>query len=168
LSAGSEKANHQQKERIAMETTIVKAPALVEVKRVFQAPLALVYQAWTDPKMMNAWYHPNHEMTSVCTTAVRAGGRYEVQMHPKEGKPYIVAGRYQEVIPGEKLVFTWRWQHDEGEEPNEETLVTVQFRTIDTAQTEITLRHERFGSDEERDGHAWGWQETFDRLSETL
>ena len=151
-----------------MEATIVKAPASVEVKREFQAPLAQVYRAWTEPEIMNAWFHPNPEMTSVCSADVRVGGRYEVQMLPKEGGPFIVAGRYQEVVPREKLVFTWRWQHDEGEEPNEETLVTLLFRALDAGRTELTLRHERFGSDEERDSHTRGWQETFNRLGEVL
>ncbi len=151
-----------------MEATIVKAPASVEVKRVFQAPLAQVYRAWTEPEIMNAWFHPSLETTSVCSADVRAGGRYEVQMLPQEGGPFIVAGQYQEVVPLEKLVFTWRWQHDEGEEPNEETLVTILFRALDAGRTELTLRHERFGSDEERDSHTWGWQETFNRLGEVL
>jgi uncharacterized protein YndB with AHSA1/START domain len=151
-----------------MKATIVKAPASVEVKRAFRAPVAQVYRAWTEPEIMNAWFHPNPEMTSLCSADVRVGGRYEVQMHPKEGKPFIVVGQYQEVVPERKLVFTWRWQHDEGEEPNEETLVTIFFRAIDGGQTEITLRHERFGSDEERDSHASGWLETFNRLGETL
>ena len=151
-----------------MEATIVKAPASVEVKRLFQAPLAQVYRAWTEPAMMNKWYHPNPEMSSVCSVDLRVGGRYEVQMHPKEGNPFIVAGVYEEIIPEEKLAFTWQWRHDEGEEPNEITLVTVLFRAVGADQTELTLRHERFGSDEERDSHTWGWQETLDRLSETL
>lgn len=151
-----------------MEATVVKAPASVEVKRTFQAPVAQVYRAWTEPERMNAWFHPNREMNSVCFADVRVGGRYEVQMHPKEGGPFTVVGQYEEVVPEEKLVFTWRWQHDEGEELNEETLVTILFRAVDASQTEITLRHERFGSDEERDSHTWGWQETFDRLEESL
>lgn len=151
-----------------MEATIVKAPATVEVKRVFQAPVAQLYRAWTEPEMMNVWFHPNKEMTSVCSVDLRVGGRYEVRMIPEEGGPFIVFGIYEEIIPEEKLAFTWRWQHDEGEEPNEETLVTVYFRAIDAGQTELTLRHQRFGSDEERDSHTWGWQETFDRLGEAL
>lgn len=151
-----------------MEATIVKAPATVEVKRVFQAPVARVYRAWTDPEIMNAWFHPNKDMISVCSADLRVGGRYEVQMIPEEGGPFIVSGVYEEIIPKEKIAFTWRWQHDEGEEPNEETLVTVYFRIIDGGQTEVTLRHERFGSDEERDSHTLGWQETFDRLGEAL
>jgi uncharacterized protein YndB with AHSA1/START domain len=151
-----------------MEATIVKAPASVEVKRLFQAPLNQVYRAWTDPALMNIWFHPNPEMTSVCSVDLRVGGRYEVQMHPKEGDPFIVGGVYEEVIPEEKLAFTWRWLHDEGEEPNEETLVTVYFRAVDGGQTELTLLHERFGSVEERDSHTWGWQETFNRLEEAL
>ncbi len=151
-----------------MEATIIKAPGSVEVKRVFQAPLSQVYRAWTDPAQMNDWFHPSPEMTSVCSADLRVGGRYEIRMHAKEGGPFIVFGVYEAIIPEEKLAFTWRWTHDEGQEPNEETLVTVHFRAIDDGHTELTLLHERFGSDEERDSHTWGWQETFNRLGETL
>lgn len=151
-----------------MEATIVKAPASVEVKRVFRAPVAQVYRAWTEPEIMNAWFHPNKDMTSVCSADLRVGGRYEVRMISEEDGPFVVGGVYEEIVPEEKLAFTWRWQHDEGEEPNEETLVTLFFRAIDAGQTEVTLRHERFGSDEERDNHTLGWQETFNRLEEAL
>jgi uncharacterized protein YndB with AHSA1/START domain len=151
-----------------MEATVAKAPASVVVKRVFEAPVAEVYRAWIEPEIMNAWFHPNPEMISACLVDLRVGGRYKVQMIPKEGGPFTVVGQYEEIIPEAKLAFTWRWQHDEGEEPNEETLVTVFFRAVDAHQTEVTLRHERFGSDEERDSHTWGWQETFNRLAEAL
>ena len=145
----------------------MKAPASVKVKRLFQAPVTQIYRAWTEPAMMNQWFHPNPEMNSVCTVDLGVSGRDEVQMHPKEGDPFIVHGVYEEIIPKKRLTFTWQWRHDEGGEPNEETLVTGMFRAIDAAQTELTLLHERFGSDEERDSHTWGWQETLERLGET-
>lgn len=155
-----------------MEAQLEKTATSLEVKRVFQAPKARVYQAWTDPEMMNKWLFPDAGMYAVCRVDLRVGGRYEVQMHPPKvapdepaKEPYIVAGVYQEIIPEEKLVFTWQWQ---GDEDNEETLITLSFRSLGDSETELTLLHERFGSEESRDNHAQGWEGTFNQLAIAL
>ena len=153
-----------------METQLLeKTETTVALKRVFQAPKARVYQAWIDPAMMNNWLFPEAGMHAVCQVDLRVGGRYEVQMHPPEGAPVggslVVACVYREIIPEEKLVFTWQWQ---GDEANEETLITLQFRSINDSETELTLLHERFGSEESRDDHAQGWEGTFAQLAIAL
>ena len=146
-----------------------KTETTVALRRVFQAPKSKVYQAWIDPGMMNNWLFPDAGMHAVCSVDLWVGGRYEVQMHPPEGAPegapLVVAGVYREIIPEEKLVFTWQWQ---GDEANEETLITVSFRSINDGETELTLLHERFGSEESRDNHAQGWEGTFAQLATAL
>lgn len=152
-----------------MEAQLEKTRTSLALKRVFQAPKARVYQAWTDPEMLNGWFYPEAGMQAVCQVDLRVGGRYEVRMHPPEGAPegapYVAAGVYREIIPEEKLVFTWQWQ---GDEANEETLITVRFRSINDNETELTLLHERFGSEESRDSHAQGWEGTFAQLEIAL
>ncbi len=147
-----------------------KTGTTLTLKRVFQAPKSKVYQAWIDPEMLNGWFYPDAGMHAVCKVDLRVGGRYEVQMHPPEGAPegvpYVAAGVYREIIPEEKLVFTWQWQG--GDEANEETLITVSFRSINDGETELTLLHERFGSEESRDEHAQGWEGTFAQLAIAL
>ncbi len=148
-----------------MEAQLTQTATALTLTRVFAAPAARVYQAWTDPTQMNAWLHPNPAMTSRCTVDLQVGGRYEIQMlHPK-GDRHVVGGRYEEIVPGEKLVFTWRWQ---GDPTDETTRVTILFRALGEAETELTLIHERFPDEESRDSHAAGWQGTFDRLAEHL
>ena len=148
-----------------MEKQMVKSSTSLELKRVFQASLAQLYQAWTDPEMMGEWFCPDAKMRSSCALDLRVGGRYEIQMHPQEGDPFVVAGVYQEIIPNEKLVFTWRWQGVEGAG---ESLVTVLFQPISERETELTLQHERFLNEEDRDNHAEGWEGTFDQLAAAL
>jgi uncharacterized protein YndB with AHSA1/START domain len=148
-----------------MEAQLVKTETALEVQRVFSAPVALVYKAWTDPDMMNRWFHPGPEMRSECEVDLRIGGRYEVRMYPSAGGPHIVRGAYREIVPEEKLVFTWRWQ---AEDAAPEMLVTVTFRRVGDEETEVSLLHEQFVSDEERDSHASGWEGTFAQLAAAL
>jgi uncharacterized protein YndB with AHSA1/START domain len=148
-----------------MEAQLVKSSTSLELKRTFQAPIAQLYQAWIDPEMMNQWYHPDARMHSFCTVDLRVGGRYEIQMHAGEDTTYVVSGVYREIIPQEKLAFTWRWAAAENEE---ESLVTVLFRSIGDRETELTLLHERLANEEDRDNHAEGWEGTFVQLAAFL
>ncbi len=150
-----------------MEAQVEKNETSLEVKGTFAAPVAQVYQAWTDPRMMDRWLHPGADITSKCTVDLRVGGRYSVAMHSSRGV-FTTTGEYQEIIPNEKLVFTWQWQGDEGEPENEITLITLTFRTLSDNETELTLLHEHFGTIEERDSHADGWLGTYEQLSVEL
>ena len=146
-----------------MEAQMVKTESALEMKRVFQAPVSRVYQAWTKPEMMDKWYFPGTPMHAHCTVDLRIGGSYEVQMHPEEGDPYIAIGVYKEIIPNEKLSFTWSWLGDE-----HESLVTLTFRSLNPSETELTLLHEQFTNEEERDSHGEGWVGTLDQLTAFL
>ncbi len=148
-----------------MEAQMVKTETALEMKRVFNAPVDRLFRAWTEPEIMSKWYFPGPNMHAVCTVDLRVGGRYEVQMQPKEGDPYIAIGVYKEIVPQEKLVFTWLWR---GEDASMESLVTLLFKPLGKGETELTLLHERFSSDEERDKHGEGWVGTLDQLELAL
>jgi len=82
---------------------------------------------------------------------------------PMAIQPYVAYGTYREILPPEKLVYTWSW---EGQDPME-TLVTVEFREVGDS-TEVELTHERFPNAEERDKHNEGWVGCLDQLSKLL
>ena len=147
-----------------MEAILTKAEASLELKRVFKAPVSQVYKAWTDPKMLDKWFHPAAGMTSTSQVDLRQGGSYHIIMHGSRGD-FTVAGKYEEVIPEKKLVFTWQWQ---GEEEYETTRVTVLFRPLGPNATELTLIHGDFDTQEERDSHGDGWLGTFEQLAAEL
>ncbi len=64
----------------------------VEITRVFDAPRALVWQAWTYPKMMAQWFGPRGFTTPVCELNVQHGGKLRIVMRGPDGST-ILAGR---------------------------------------------------------------------------
>jgi uncharacterized protein YndB with AHSA1/START domain len=70
---------------------------------------------------------------------------------------------FREVVPNEKLVFTWAWRST----PERESLVTVELRP-DGSGTLLTLTHEQFFDEAARDRHQHGWTATLERLDAML
>jgi uncharacterized protein YndB with AHSA1/START domain len=90
---------------------------------------------------------------------VRVGGRFRVILHAPDGEKHDVSGVYREVVPGERLVFTWAWHST----PERESLVTVALRR-DGDATVLTLTHEQFFDEAARDNHRSGWTDALDCL----
>ena len=80
--------------------------ATVTILRVFDAPRALVWKAWTDPKMMAQWFGPRGFTIPVCELDVRAGGSLRIVMRGPDGQDYPMKGEFREVVAHERLVFT--------------------------------------------------------------
>src|SRR5882672_4194304 len=78
----------------------------VEIVRVFDAPRALVWQAWTDPKMMAQWFGPRHFTSPIVELDVRVGGTLRIVMRGPDGNEYPMKGVFREVKALERLVFT--------------------------------------------------------------
>ena len=110
------------------------------VKRRLKAPPAKVFAAWTDPEKIKRWMGPGEIVAQRVEVDARVGGRYRVEMHGPSGPAHNVSGIYREIIPNEKLVFTWSWDPAPGEEPHE-SLVTVLLKP-DAGGTLLTLIHE--------------------------
>lgn len=133
-------------------------PSLV-IKRHIKAPPAKVFAAWTDPKMMVQWWGPQGASDVEAETDLRAGGRFHTGFETPDGERHDVSGIYREIVPDERLVFTWAWRTT----PERESLVTVTVAP-DGAGTMLTLLHEQFFDDEARDGHKRGWTGAVDKL----
>lgn len=147
-----------------MSIPSIKTDTTLEMKRTFKASRKRLYDAWTDPNLLAKWFHPAAPMhTTVSELSLRPGGRYRFIMHGD--RDHVIGGVYQEVVPQEKLVFTWQW---ETEDEAAEMLVTINFNEIDAENTELVLTHERFPHIEERDSHEWGWNGTLDELAKVL
>ena len=141
-----------------MSTQTATKPSLT-LKRRFNAPPAKVFAAWTDPEKMKLWMGPEGVQGISCEISARAGGRYRLVMRAPNGDEHDVSGIYREVVPNEKLVFTWAWKST----PERESLVTVLFKP-DGAGTLMTLMHEQFFDESARDHHQQGWVGSLDKL----
>ncbi len=133
-------------------------------RRVLKAPRDLVFDAWTDPDLMRLWLHPGPEWSNpLIEVDLRLGGEYRVSFQHEDGSPPdFLGGQYREIVPGERLVYTWIW-----EEPNDfagiESLVTVTFQDTEGG-TEVHLVHSQFGSEPMRARHSAGLPATLHRL----
>jgi uncharacterized protein YndB with AHSA1/START domain len=153
--------------------------------RVFDAPAALVFKAWTDPKQMAHWWGPHTFTNPVCEMDVRPGGAYRIVMRSPDGVEYPMKGFFREVVESRRLVFT----NDLSEHPDEwhnmidpnrlkgkgkpavDAITTV---TFDEHQGKTTLTiHMCFESAATRDAHvrhgmADGWSQSLERLDQLL
>ena len=69
-----------------------------------------VYAAWTDPEKIVKWFGPDSGPVEHAELDVRVGGRYSIAFRTENGEQHHVSGVYREVVPNEKLSFTWAWR----------------------------------------------------------
>jgi uncharacterized protein YndB with AHSA1/START domain len=74
--------------------------------RVVDVPRALVWRAWTEPKLLMPWFCPLPWKTIDCEIDLRPGGMFRTTMQSPEGAEFPNAGCYLEVVPNERLVWT--------------------------------------------------------------
>jgi uncharacterized protein YndB with AHSA1/START domain len=144
-----------------MSATVAAKPSLT-IKRRFSAPPQKVFAAWTSPEKMMRWMGPQGVTRCEAQTDLRVGGGYHIKMVMTDDE-HNVAGVYREIVPNEKLVFTWAWRSM----PERESLVTVTFKE-DGGGTIMTLLHEQFFDEDARDRHNAGWTGTIDKLERYL
>jgi uncharacterized protein YndB with AHSA1/START domain len=79
--------------------------ASIKITRVFDAPRNLVWQAWSDSKMLAQWFGPRGFTSSVPQWELRAGGALRIVMHGPDGNDYPMKGDFTEMKAPERLVF---------------------------------------------------------------
>jgi uncharacterized protein YndB with AHSA1/START domain len=140
----------------------VKSSVLLEVRRTFNAPLADLYRAWTDPAELKQWFAAGPTQTpDLAEVDLQVGGKYRMGMRNADGELHVATDSFREIKPEEKLVYSWSWEASPEEAP--ETLVTIEFHKVEGG-TEVSLRHEQFPDEEARDSHRDGWEGIFDQL----
>jgi uncharacterized protein YndB with AHSA1/START domain len=135
------------------------------LERVFDAPLSLMWQCWTEPQHLERWSAPRGFTIPCCEGDLRPGGKWRCQMRSPEGNTLWLGGVYREIVVNRRLVMTHAWEEDGM--PGRETLVTVRFEDLG-GKTRVTLEQAGFDSAGARDGHLGGWSECFDLLAEHL
>src|SRR5512137_2759909 len=138
------------------------------VTRSFNGPARVVFEAWTKPELLKRWWAPKSFGVSFisCEADVRVGGTYRfVFRHPASEQPMEFFGRYIEVVPHSRLV----WTNDEGGEGGAVTTVTFEERGAET----LVVMHDLYPSKEALDGaiasgSTGGCSETFGQLDELL
>jgi uncharacterized protein YndB with AHSA1/START domain len=135
------------------------------VTRTFNGPARIVFEAWTRPELLKRWWAPKSTGVSLlsCEADVRVGGRYRFEFGRKASKPMAFFGRYIEVTPHSRLV----WTNDESVDG---AVSTVTFE--EKGGKTLLLMHELYPSKEALDGAIAGMEagmrEMFEQLDELL
>jgi uncharacterized protein YndB with AHSA1/START domain len=127
-----------------------------------------MFEAWTKPELFKRWWVPKSIGMSLlsCEMDVRVGGTYRlVFSHPAFPEPMAFFGRYSEVTPHSRLV----WTNEEAEDGGQVTTVTFE----DKGGKTLLVMHELYPSKDALDatiasGASDGMAETFDQLDELL
>ena len=143
---------------MSVATSVLIEPSLTLKRRLKAAP-ASVYAAWTDPEKIVKWFGPDAGPVEQADLDVRVGGRYSVTFRTENGEQHHVSGVYREVVPNEKLVFSWAWRST----PERESLVTVLIAP-ESGGSLLTLHQEKFFDEKARDDHRHGWTGCLDKL----
>ena len=80
----------------------------IVIRRAFNGPARIVFDAWTNPELVRRWWAPKSHRVSVasCEAEVRAGGHYRYVLELASGDRFAFSGRYLEVTPSSRLVYT--------------------------------------------------------------
>jgi uncharacterized protein YndB with AHSA1/START domain len=171
---------------VQSRTEVAIKPREVSLTRVINAPRDLVYRAFTDADMLAKWFGP-HGFENHVTSDPCVGGTIRIEMIAPDGVKYPIFGRYQEVVPNEKIVFTsdfseysdaWKTMMREnlsGPATEDELLNSIADITFEDAAsnaTRVTVRS-LFASDAVRDsflstGMNDGWEDSFKSLDAYL
>ena len=133
------------------------------VTRTFNAPARIVFEAWTKPELFKQWWVPKSMgmFLRSCEMDVRVGGRYRLVFGHDASNPAEFFGRYLEVTPHSRLV----WTNEEGD--NGKTVTTVTFD--ENAGKTLLVVHDRYPSKEALDSGSTGaMPEALDQLDELL
>ena len=143
-----------------------KSDREIVVTRTFSAPARLVFEAWTKSELFKRWWVPKSmDMTLLsCEMDVRVGGGYRLEFGHQAAGTMAFFGRYLEVTPPSRLVWT-------NEESDDGPVTTVTFEERDGKT--LLVMHDLYPSKEALDGalasgSAGGMGETFEQLDELL
>ena len=126
----------------------------IELTRRVEAPPETVFRYFTDPDRYRSWLGVDAELDA------SVGGEFRIRM--TNTSVVNACGRYLELDPPERLVFTWGFEGLDGLPPGSSTVEVTLTRDADA--TIVRLRHSDLPGRESCDFHAWGWDIGLDRL----
>jgi len=160
--------NEKESSSAAMNRTVVerKSDRELVVTRTFDAPVHIVFEAWSKPELFKLWWVPKSAGMSLisCDMDIRTGGTYRLEFrHPAFDQPMAFFGTYREVTPNKRIVWT-------NEESDDGAMTTVTFEEH-AGKTLVTF-HELYPTtaalEEALTGSAEGLPEQFAQLDELL
>ena len=151
-----------------IETTTEARPTL-RIQRIFDAPRDLVWKAWTAPETMVLWLGPVEWPAVHVAQDLRVGGEWRACLRsPETGQDLWQGGINREIVPPERLVFTFKWDESHEDGLPVDTVVTIVLSETDDGRTRMDFTHEGLKSEQSLIGHKHGWTSTMNRFEAFL
>lgn len=156
-----------RKESESRRTTVQKkSEREVVVTRTFDAPARLVFEAWSKPELFKKWWVPRSMGMTLrsCELDVRTGGKYRLVFGDDPANPMAFFGKYLEVVPNKRIV----WTNEESGDAGSVTTVTFEERDGKTLLVMSELYPTKEALDAAGTGAQEAMSETFGQLDELL
>jgi len=149
------------------------------IERIFDAPVELVWKAWTVPEHIKRWWGPKDFTAPAIKIDFRVGGSYLFCMRSPDGQDYWSTGVFREIVPLKRIVYTDSFADEKGNVVSadhygmaadfpRELLVTLTFEDYQDGKTRFILRHAGMPAGEDSEMAQMGWNQSLDKLAEAL
>jgi uncharacterized protein YndB with AHSA1/START domain len=139
----------------------------LRLTREFDAPRELVFRALTDPALLSRWWGPRRYRTVVDQMDVRPGGKWRMRNIGADGDEHAFRGEFREVVPPERVVWTFEYEPMAGHISVETmTLTERDGRTLLTARDQFASKEDLEGM--VNSGMEAGARESYERLDEVI
>lgn len=148
----------------------------IVIERIFDAPIEVIWQMWTQPEHFKNWYGPKGFSVPIAEMDVRVGGKRLICMESPDGTMKMwTAGEYTEIISNKRLVYTESMADENGnmvspsavgmhDEHPATTEVTVLLEALD-GRTKMTMTHAGVAANSPG---ATGWEQAFAKMADHI
>ena len=138
----------------------------ITLKRTFDAPIILVWEAWTKPEHIAEWWSPKGIKTKVIEHDFQVGGTWKYLMPMPNGQEFVAEGQYIEIVEMEKIISRANFK------PMTEGVEIQSYFKENGDKTDLVFNvvhpTEEYKIQQEKMGVLNGWGSVFDRLDEFL
>lgn len=149
------------------------------VTRVFNAPVELVWNAWTDPEKVMRWWGPDGFTSPFARIDFREGGMSLVCMRSPDGRDFYNTWEYRKIVPMELIEFIQNFADKDGGKVDpvayglpldfpRDVRSTVTFKVVSGNKTEMTVTEYGYTVDRYLDLSKAGLEQCLDKMAESL
>ena len=134
------------------------------LKRKFGLSKRELFEAWSNPLIMQRWFFGGPLRENCCTVENQfvTDGHYKIIMHFEDTGDSELYGKYLEINRYNTIVFTW------SNSLVTDTIVKLRFRELSPNTSELTLEHSLFPDEASRSLHNQGWDQCLENLAIAL
>lgn len=139
----------------------------LSTEKNFDVSVKDLYNAWTTEDALKQWWRPGGRKLEFLEAELKDGGKIKYTFEKVNDSPLVVEGVYKEVVPGEKLVYTWNWNLENAAVDEGQYTLSVEFKE-DSNGSKIVVHQDKNAKDEGIYPNKEGWESALNDLENYL